>query len=116
MTETSHASLSTMRLADLQKLAASMGLKGTSRLRKSELVAAIRDGGAAPAPRTPAVAARPPAPRTPAVAARPPAPRTPQPSPRPRPRVTPRPLSAVSGPRRRSSPQRRPSPARVVGA
>lgn len=49
MTETSHASLSTMRLADLQKLAASMGLKGTSRLRKSELVAAIRDGGAAPA-------------------------------------------------------------------
>ena len=38
MTETSHASLSTMRLAELQKLAASMGLKGNSRLRKSELV------------------------------------------------------------------------------
>ncbi|MCL3795145.1 Rho termination factor N-terminal domain-containing protein, partial [Actinomyces sp. AC-19-1] len=48
MTETSHASLSTMRLAELQKLAASMGLKGTSRLRKSELIAAIRDGGASP--------------------------------------------------------------------
>ncbi|MGK2348411.1 transcription termination factor Rho [Actinomyces sp. W5033] len=48
MTETSPASLSTMRLAELQKLAASMGLKGTSRLRKSELIAAIRDGGATP--------------------------------------------------------------------
>ena len=44
MTETSSAqpSLSTMRLAELQSLAGSMGLKGTSRMRKSELVAAIR--------------------------------------------------------------------------
>lgn len=43
MTETSSAptSLTTMRLAELQRLASSMGLKGTSRLRKSELVAAI---------------------------------------------------------------------------
>ena len=48
MTETSSAqpSLSTMRLAELQQLAGSMGLKGISRMRKSELVAAIRDGGA----------------------------------------------------------------------
>lgn len=36
-------SLSTMRLAELQALAASMGLSGTSRLRKSELIAAIRE-------------------------------------------------------------------------
>lgn len=45
MTETSSAqpSLSTMRLAELQSLAGSMGLKGTSRMRKSELVAAIRE-------------------------------------------------------------------------
>lgn len=44
MTETSSAqpSLSTMRLAELQSLASSMGLKGISRMRKSELVAAIR--------------------------------------------------------------------------
>ena len=44
MTETSSAqpSLSTMRLAELQSLAGSMGLKGTARMRKSELVAAIR--------------------------------------------------------------------------
>ena len=44
MTETSSAqpSLSTMRLAELQSLAGSMGLKGISRMRKSELVAAIR--------------------------------------------------------------------------
>ena len=54
MTETSSAqpSLSTMRLAELQQLASSMGLKGTSRMRKSELVAAIRSGGAS-APATP---------------------------------------------------------------
>ena len=44
MTETSSAqpSLSTMRLAELQSLAGSMGLKGISRMRKSELVSAIR--------------------------------------------------------------------------
>jgi len=48
VTETSSAqpSLSTMRLVELQQLATSMGLKGISRMRKSELVAAIRDGGA----------------------------------------------------------------------
>ena len=46
MTETS-AALSTMRLAELQQLAGSMGLKGISRMRKSELVAAIRDNGSA---------------------------------------------------------------------
>ncbi|XNQ40333.1 transcription termination factor Rho [Georgenia phoenicis] len=36
-------SLSTMKLAELQTLAAGMGLKGTTRMRKSDLVAAIRD-------------------------------------------------------------------------
>jgi len=46
VTETS-AALSTMRLAELQQLAGSMGLKGISRMRKSELVAAIRDNGSA---------------------------------------------------------------------
>ena len=42
-------SLSAMRLAELQALAAEMGLKGTARMRKSDLVTAIRDarsGGA----------------------------------------------------------------------
>ena len=66
MTETSSAqpSLSTMRLAELQSLAGSMGLKGTSRMRKSELVAAIREarGSSAsaasePAPEQPPAAA-----------------------------------------------------------
>src|SRR5699024_6969338 len=43
-------SLSTMRLAELQALAAEMGLKGTTRMRKSDLVAAIREArGGAPA-------------------------------------------------------------------
>lgn len=52
MTETSSdkPALSTMRLAELQQLASSMGLKGTSRMRKSELVAAIRGEGADAAP------------------------------------------------------------------
>jgi len=36
-------SLSTMRLAELQALAAEMGLKGTTRMRKSDLVATIRE-------------------------------------------------------------------------
>ncbi|RRD30362.1 transcription termination factor Rho [Actinomyces bowdenii] len=53
MTETSssQSSLSTMRLAELQALAGQMGLKGTSRMRKSELVAAIREarGSSTPA-------------------------------------------------------------------
>ncbi|SDN71954.1 transcription termination factor Rho [Actinomyces ruminicola] len=45
MTEISSArpSLSTMRLAELQQLASSLGLKGTSRMRKSELISAIRE-------------------------------------------------------------------------
>ncbi|QKD80141.1 transcription termination factor Rho [Actinomyces marmotae] len=47
VTETSSApALTAMRLAELQQLASSMGLKGTSRMRKSELIAAIRDAGA----------------------------------------------------------------------
>ena len=54
MTETSssQSTLSTMRLAELQTLAGQMGLKGTSRMRKSELVAAIREarGSSAPTP------------------------------------------------------------------
>ncbi len=55
MTETSTdaPALSAMRLAELQKLAASIGLKGTSRMRKSELVSAIkasRSGGATHSP------------------------------------------------------------------
>ena len=60
MTETSSAqpSLSTMRLAELQQLASSMGLKGISRMRKSELIAAIRDGGVAEPDAPPARASR----------------------------------------------------------
>ncbi|SPT53398.1 Transcription termination factor Rho [Actinomyces bovis] len=61
MTETSAntASLTTMRLADLQALAASMGLKGTSRMRKSDLVAAIKNahGGAPKSETAPSVEA-----------------------------------------------------------
>ena len=55
MTETSSAqpSLSTMRLAELQSLASSMGLKGTSRMRKSELVAAIRQARSSSSTSTP---------------------------------------------------------------
>ena len=60
MTETSSAqpSLSTMRLAELQQLASSMGLKGISRMRKSELVAAIRGGAPGGSAATPARAPR----------------------------------------------------------
>ena len=52
MTETSSApaSLSTMRMAELQQLAVSMGLKGISRMRKSELITAIRHNARAAAP------------------------------------------------------------------
>ena len=52
MTETSSAqpSLSTMRLAELHSLAGSMGLKGISRMRKSELVAAIRQARSSSTP------------------------------------------------------------------
>ena len=55
MTETSSAqpSLSTMRLAELQSLAGSLGLKGTSRMRKSELVAAIRQARSSSSASTP---------------------------------------------------------------
>ncbi|MFC2780317.1 transcription termination factor Rho [Actinomyces sp.] len=55
MTETSSAqpSLSTMRLAELQSLASSMGLTGTSRMRKSELVAAIRQARSSSSASTP---------------------------------------------------------------
>ena len=35
--------LSAMRLAQLQQLASSMGISGTAKMRKSDLVAAIRD-------------------------------------------------------------------------
>ncbi|BDA63564.1 transcription termination factor Rho [Actinomyces capricornis] len=54
MTETSssQSSLSTMRLAELQALAGQMGLKGTSRMRKSELVAAIREARGTSTPAT----------------------------------------------------------------
>ena len=60
MTETSSAqpSLSTMRLAELQALAGTMGLKGISRMRKSELIAAIRDSGVAEPDAPPARASR----------------------------------------------------------
>ena len=60
MTETSSAqpSLSTMRLAELQALAGTMGLKGISRMRKSELIAAIRDGGVSEPDAPPARASR----------------------------------------------------------
>ena len=55
MTETSSAqpSLSTMRLAELQSLASSMGLTGTSRMRKSELLAAIRQARSSSSASTP---------------------------------------------------------------
>src|SRR5690606_6975972 len=52
---TAGGSLSTMRLAELQALAGEMGLKGTGRMRKSDLVAAIREargGASTTAPRT----------------------------------------------------------------
>ena len=60
VTETSSAqpSLSTMRLAELQALAGTMGLKGISRMRKSELIAAIRDGGVSEPDAPPARASR----------------------------------------------------------
>ena len=38
-------SLSTLRIAELQAVAAQLGLKGTGRMRKSDLVAAIREAG-----------------------------------------------------------------------
>ncbi|WP_127131973.1 transcription termination factor Rho [Georgenia sp. SYP-B2076] len=37
-------SLTTMRLPELQAMAGEMGLKGTTKMRKSDLIAAIRDG------------------------------------------------------------------------
>nr|WP_264371871.1 transcription termination factor Rho [Georgenia satyanarayanai] len=70
---TAGGSLSTMKLAELQSLAAGMGLRGTTRMRKSDLVAAIRDargsssgagaaGSAAAATEAPAAAEAPNAP------------------------------------------------------
>ena len=44
--------LSAMRLAQLQQLASSMGISGTAKMRKSDLIAAIREqqsGSSAPA-------------------------------------------------------------------
>ncbi|MGN6634740.1 MAG: transcription termination factor Rho, partial [Oryzihumus sp.] len=49
--------LSTMRLAELQGLAASLGITGTAKMRKGDLLTAIRArqaGGSAPATQTPA--------------------------------------------------------------
>ncbi|HET8767888.1 MAG TPA: Rho termination factor N-terminal domain-containing protein, partial [Pedococcus sp.] len=43
--------LSTMKVAELQGLAASMGITGTAKMRKNDLVTAIKDrqsGGSAP--------------------------------------------------------------------
>ena len=47
--------LSTMKVAELQGLAASMGITGTAKMRKGDLVTAIKDrqsGAGAPARRT----------------------------------------------------------------
>ncbi|HEX8971953.1 Rho termination factor N-terminal domain-containing protein, partial [Oryzihumus sp.] len=51
--------LSTMRLAELQGLATSLGITGTAKMRKGDLLTAIRArqaGGSAPAAETPAPA------------------------------------------------------------
>lgn len=53
MTAQNQSQLSTMRVGELKSLAASLGIKGTSRMRKSELAAAIAQaqaGSTAPAP------------------------------------------------------------------
>ncbi|MDN5796166.1 MAG: transcription termination factor Rho [Intrasporangium sp.] len=51
-----------MKLDELKSVASSMGIKGTAKMRKSDLVAAIRDhqsgGSSEPAPRTPRRATR----------------------------------------------------------
>ena len=46
--------LSTLKLAELQAIASQMGLKGTTRMRKGDLVEAIRAGrsGASASPST----------------------------------------------------------------
>ena len=53
--------LSTMKVAELQGLAASMGISGTAKMRKGDLVAAIKDrqSGGSAAPRREPVAERP---------------------------------------------------------
>ena len=43
------ASLQAMKLAQLQALASELGVSGTAKMRKSDLVAAIENGGVVPA-------------------------------------------------------------------
>ena len=60
--------LSTMRLAELQGLASSLGLSGTAKMRKGDLITAIKarqTGGSAPAAAAPAVTATAPEPPLP---------------------------------------------------
>ena len=71
--------LSTLRLAELQSMAQNMGLRGTTRMRKSDLVAALRDAGATGGQGGPA---RPRAERAPREDAPSAAPQTPQDAPR----------------------------------
>ncbi len=55
----SRGSLSTMKLDELKQLAVTMGISGTSRMRKSDVLAAIRErGGGAPSGEKPATASR----------------------------------------------------------
>ncbi|MFH5824088.1 transcription termination factor Rho [Georgenia sp. AZ-5] len=56
---TAGGSLTTMRLPELQAMAAEMGLKGTAKMRKSDLIAAIREGRNGSAPAAGAAAERP---------------------------------------------------------
>ncbi|WP_245618322.1 Rho termination factor N-terminal domain-containing protein, partial [Knoellia aerolata] len=56
-------SLTAMRLAELQGLASSMGISGTAKMRKGDLVAAIKsrqNGDSGPVATEPAPAQRPP--------------------------------------------------------
>ncbi|GII61607.1 hypothetical protein Skr01_16920 [Sphaerisporangium krabiense] len=71
--------LAAMVLPELQALASSLGISGTGRMRKSQLIAAIQEkqgvsaDGASPIAEAPAVATAPAAPAAPAVTAEPPA-------------------------------------------
>ncbi|MDO5629910.1 MAG: Rho termination factor N-terminal domain-containing protein, partial [Mobilicoccus sp.] len=49
--------LTAMRLAELQDVAAGMGISGTATMRKGDLITAIRERQGGPAPRTRSVAA-----------------------------------------------------------
>src|SRR5699024_1965282 len=51
---TSGADLAAKKLPELQAIAAELGIKGARRLRKGELIEAIRGGGAPAAPTAPA--------------------------------------------------------------